>query len=240
VLGLPPGRYLLRALIDQNRNRDLDTRELYDTATVVLADSAAREMLAIARDTIGPGIDRIDRTDSLTLRIVFDRGLDSAQALTVANFTLKAQDSSVVPLASLIMGRAFERQRDDSIRRRVTEDSLRRVQQQDSTFRADSARAAAEGRPLPRRPTPRPVAPAPRPDSTRPEPPKPSRLAPETDVILRLTNALRPATNYRLRASDIRSFLGNVRTSERQFQTPRASADTARRDSTVRDTVRSR
>jgi hypothetical protein len=241
VRGVPPGRYLLRAIIDENRNRELDPRELFDTSTVTLADSLSREMLAIVRDTLGPGIANINRVDSLTLRVVFDRGLDSTQQLTLADVALKAQDSSVVPLQSLLMGRAFDRIREDSARLKAVEDSVKRVAQQDSIRRADSVRAAAAGRPLGRRPGPpagvQPGRPAR--DTTRREPPKPSVRPPETDVVLRLVQPLRPGTNYRLKASNVRSFLGYRRTSERQFQMPRAEPrDTTRRDTTARrDTV---
>ncbi len=241
VRAVPPGRYLLRAIVDENRNRLLDPRELFDTATITLTDSNMREMLAIVRDTLGPGIATINRVDSLTLRVIFDRGLDSTQRLTLAGVSLKAQDSSIVPLQGLVMGRAFDRQREDSVRLKATEDSVRRSVQQDSIRRADSVRAAAAGRPLGRRPvTPAPgVQPArPARDSARREPPKPSLLPPETDVVLRLTRPLRPGTAYRLKATNVRSFLGFRRTSERQFQVPRAEPrDTTRRDTTRRDTV---
>lgn len=240
IRGVPPGRYLLRALIDENNNRDLDTREPFDTATITLTDSLSREMLAIVRDTLGPGISQVNRTDSLTLRVVFDRGLDSAQAPTLGNFTLKAQDSSVVPIVSVMTGREFDRQKDDSLRRLAVEDSIKRAAVQDSIRRADSVRAAAAGRPLGRRPGTPAAQPA-RPDTTpaRRPPPKPSVPPPQLDIVLRLQRPLRPATNYRLRAADIRSFLGYRRTTERQFQMPReAPRDTTRRDTTARrDTI---
>jgi hypothetical protein len=240
IHAVPPGRYLVRALVDENNNRDVDPREPFDTATVALNDSLSREFLAIVRDTLGPGIAQVNRVDSVTLRVVFDRGLDSTRTLTVSDFTLKAQDSSVVPITSVMTGRAFDRQRDDSARRAAVEDSLKRAAVQDSVRRADSVRAAAAGRPLGRRPGA--AAPqAPRPDTTPPRrpPPKPSALAPQTDVVLRLVRPLRPATNHRLRAANVRSFLGFQRTTERQFQTPReVPRDTTRRDTTAkRDTV---
>ena len=240
IRGVPPGNYLIRALIDANNNRDADPRELFDTATVTLTDSLSREFLAIVRDTLGPGIAQVNRLDSLTLRVAFDRGVDSAQVLTPNDFALKAQDSSVVPIAFVLTGRAFDQQREDSIRRAAVADSLKRVAAQDSIRRADSVRAAAAGRPLGRRPG-APAAQPPRPDTTpaRRPPPKPSIRPPQLDVVLRLQRPLRPATNYRLRAENIRSFLGYRRTTERQFQMPReAPRDTTRRDTTAkRDTV---
>ena len=67
----PRGTFLLRGLVDQNRNRLLDPRELYDTMTVTVGaspgDTAQRSLHAISRDTIGPGIDRVEVLDSVTL-----------------------------------------------------------------------------------------------------------------------------------------------------------------------------
>ncbi len=234
IRSVPPGRFHIRGLIDDNRNRAPDPREMFDTATVTLTDSLSREMLAIVRDTLGPGIATVNRPDSLTLRVVFDRGLDSAQVLTLSDFTLKAQDSSVAPFASVMTARAVDRVREDSVRRVAEQDSIRRAAQQDSIRRADSVRAAAAGRPLGRRPgAPAAGVQAVRPADTarRVVVPKPSTLPPQTEAVLRLTRPLRPGTAYRLRATNIRGFLGYQRTSERQFQTPRAApADTTQRD----------
>ncbi|MGQ0641197.1 MAG: Ig-like domain-containing protein [Gemmatimonadaceae bacterium] len=240
IQAIPPGRYILRAFIDENRNRLIDLREPFDSATVTLSDSIRREMLAIVRDTLGPGIATITRADSVTLRVTFDRGVDSTQRLTVADFTLKAQDSSVVVIDTVIMGRAFERQREDSIRRQAIQDSVRRSAQQDSIRRIDSSRAAAAGRPLGRRPGAPPGVRAVRPasDTTRRELAKPSVPSPETDVILRLDQPIRAGAAFRLKATNIRSFLGYRRTSERQFQTPRAPPrDSTTPPPTRRDTV---
>lgn len=238
IPSLPPGRFLLRALIDDNKNRAPDLREMFDSATVTLVDSLSREMLAIVRDTLGPGIATVNRADSMTLRVVFDRGLDSAQALGAGNFTLKEQDSTVVPFESISTARALDREREDSLRRQATQDSLRRAAQQDSIRRADSVRVAAAGRPLGRRPgAPAAGVQAVRPADSAPRvSPKPSVLPPQTEVVLRTTRPLRAGAAFRLKATDIRSFLGFRRTSERQFQTPRA----APRDTTRRDTVGAR
>ncbi|MGQ0539755.1 MAG: Ig-like domain-containing protein [Gemmatimonadaceae bacterium] len=238
---LPPGRYFLRALIDENRNRAVDPREGFDTATVLVQDSLSREMLALPRDTIGPGITTVNRVDSLMLRVAFDRGLDSLQTLTPDHFSLKDRDSVAQRIAAIVPAREFERARADSARRQAVQDSLRRAAAQDSARRADSARAGAAVRPLGRRPQP-PARPPAADTGRRPAPPpKPSVLPPATEVILRLARPLRAAAEYRLGANDIRSFLGWRRSSERVFQTPRvAPPDTARRDTTRRDTTQRR
>ncbi|MGQ0765735.1 MAG: Ig-like domain-containing protein [Gemmatimonadota bacterium] len=225
---LPPGLFLVRALIDPNRNRQLDPRELHDTATVQLADSITLALHAIVRDTLGPGLEGVDVVDSLTLRLRFDRVLDTAMTIAPAGFTLKQADSTSLPIASAVGGRAWQKAREDSAFVRATRDSVRARAIADSVARADSI----AGRPQPpARPAPEEVRPPARPatpDSVRPIP-RPSVRIPEREVILTLGAPLRAATAFRVRAIDARSIVGRSRSSERQFSTPRARppADTA-------------
>jgi len=225
---LPPGRYLLRGLIDQNRNRLIDPRELYDTMTVTLADSLRVPLHAIARDTLGPSIERVELVDSLTIRVRFDRALDTAFVIVPSVFVLKASDSTVVRLESAVGGRAFQQQKADSLRAVAVRDSVRAAQQADSARRADSLRT---GRVAPRPAAPRP---APATDTTQEPPLKPGIRIPDIEAVLRLRTPLPPASAFRLRAVEVRGIVGPTRSSERTFTTPRArpAADTA----AVRDT----
>lgn len=108
---VPPGSYTVRAFVDANNNRGFDERELWDSARVVLADSARIELLAFAHDTIGPRISGVTVVDSVTLRVSFDRGIDPAQPIAPALFTLRARDSSLVPLAAARNAREWDRAR---------------------------------------------------------------------------------------------------------------------------------
>jgi hypothetical protein len=224
---LPPGQYHLRALVDQNRNRTLDPREAFDTMTVTLADSLRVALHAVARDTLGPSIERVELLDSLTLRVRFDRVLDTSFVIVPSVFVLKAADSTVVRLASAVGGRAWQQQKTDSTRAAAIQDSVRRAQQADSARRADSVRT---GRVAPRPAPPRPAPPA----DTAAEPPlKPAVRIPDVEAVLRLREPLPPASAFRLRAVEVRGIVGVTRSSERTFTTPRArSTDTA----AVRDT----
>lgn len=232
---LPAGRYLLRAIVDQNRNRGLDPRELFDSATVSLTDTLTREILAFVHDSVGPSISGITERDSVTLRVSFDKAIDTAQRISPALFTLKRADSSVVQIATAVSGRDFDKAVEDSTRRKVVEDSVRRVAVADSARRADSVRADSAGRPIPRQPArvpPRAAADT----ATRREPPKPRVPPPYTDVVLRLAAPLERGTSHRLRADSIRSLLRIARSSERVFTTAKASPardsiPPARRDS---------
>jgi hypothetical protein len=76
---LPPGRYAVFALADQNGNRVRDRREAYDSALVTLDSSAAVVLWTFLHDTAGPRMRQVDPVDSLTARIMFTQPLDPAQ-----------------------------------------------------------------------------------------------------------------------------------------------------------------
>jgi Bacterial Ig-like domain len=216
----PPGRYLLRAVIDANTNRVIDRRELFDSATVTLGDSITREMLAFIHDSVGPGIAQVEERDSVTLRVTFDRPLQPRVAVTAGQFSLKAADSTVVPITSFVLGTVFEKQQADSARAKAVQDSVRRAQTADSIRRANPRAAPAPVTP--------PAAPPARPPSAAARdtaaPPRPSAPAPETYAVITVGRPLAPVTSYRLHADSLRSLLGIARSSDRVFTTPRPRA----------------
>ena len=93
---LPPGRYLVRAVADRNKNRGIDAGEAWDSATVTLADSSSVELLAFAHDTVPPRIRDVTNVDSLSIRVVFARPVHPTQQLTAANFAVVGPDSVAV------------------------------------------------------------------------------------------------------------------------------------------------
>lgn len=235
---LPAGSYVLRGLVDQNKNRFADPRELYDTVTLALQDSSERILHALVRDTLGAGIQQVEFVDSLTIRVRFDHPLDTAQAIELSRFSIRlATDSSLVPLVRALGAREVKRIADDSVRTKARQDSIRAAN--DTTAARDSTTRAAA----------RPARPAPVRAPTRPEtprdttpPPRPTVKLPEQEVLITLTQPLPPITSYILRAEGMRTVLGRSRNSERRFATPRAQrrppADSARRDTAAvrRDT----
>ena len=244
LANVPPGKYLLRASIDQNKNRLLDPRELYDSATVTLTDSLRREMLTFVRDTLGPGIQNVAITDSLTLRVTMDHALDTTLVISPALFTIKQADSTAVDVKSALSLRDSDKAKEASARAKVVEDSIR------AAFRADSARAAdsttkgnvrtppGQARrtapPPPRREVENAVNRLLGRDTVGKEvPPKPSVRAPITDIVVILDTPLKPGTSYRIRAVDMRSLLGRRRSSDRVITTPkpRKLADSTSKDS---------
>lgn len=224
---MPAGTYLLQALVDQNRNRIVDARELFDSITVTLADSFHREMLAAIRDSLGPGLSTVEPKDSLTWRVAFDRPLDTLFVATVANFTLKSQDSTGVPIAQVLTQADLDRLAADTTRMRAVQDSVRQAAIADSVRAADSAQvvAAPPARPTGRRPGAQTRAPTAAPaDTAVAPPPTPQAKSPINTLFLRFTQPLVADTNYRLRAVDFVSVTGATRTSERVFRTPKPVA----------------
>ena len=214
----PPGAYTVRAFIDANNNRGFDERELWDSARVVLTDSTRLELLAFLHDTIGPRISAVTIADSVTLRVSFDRGIDPGQSIGPAMFTLRARDSSVVPIASARSARDWDRAR---------------------SARADSAArdTVRGGAPAPRPGAPPRAAAVPpaRPaaDSVA-QPATPSRPPPVTEIVIELGRALQPGGSYRLQATSVRGLLLTARTSERAFTVPEPPPAAAATDSADR------
>jgi Big-like domain-containing protein len=235
ITHLPAGTFLLRALLDGNRNGVVDARELFDTVTVTLADTLRREMLTAVRDSFGPGIATADRRDSLTLRLTFDRPLDTLLTPRPTLFVVQAADSSVVAIDTVFTQADVDRRMADSVRTKAIQDSVRRAFVTDSTRRADSARVAAAP------PTPTAAAPPTRPTGRRPGAtnrappvpprdtserivPKPSVRIPVTVLYLKFATALKPGTAYRVTTDSLPSIAGAKRSSSRVFTTPRPAA----------------
>jgi hypothetical protein len=91
---LPPGTLHIRAYVDANSNRVLDPRELWDSASVTLTDTASRQFYMFAHDTLGPSLLEVTPIDSLTLRVKFDRPVSPGATLDAAQFSLKWRDST--------------------------------------------------------------------------------------------------------------------------------------------------
>lgn len=203
---LPPGRYLVRAVVDANGNRALDRNEAFDSLGVTAPMDAAVELLAIVRDTLPPRLLAVAVVDSLAIRATFDRALSPDAIPGPAAFRLVGPDSVAVGIVAVVTPAQ------EAAAARALLDA-----------RADSARRAdsAAGRPV----AARPAAPPPAAASRRPSGP-----APPAALLVRLARPLAPATTYRLAVAGAASVPGRRGASERSFTTPRppAAADSAR------------
>lgn len=209
------GTFLVRAIIDANGNRALDRNEAFDSLRVQVPQPSPMELLAAVRDTLPVRLSTVTYADSVTLRVVFDRSVDPAQALGPDAFRLLAPDSSEIPIANVLNPR--QERTADSVARKLEADSVRRADSLAGKpivpIAAPAAAPVAGGRPAP---TP---------------PPVPSRPSPYSTMTIKLGRPLSPNTEYRLTARGIRSLTGRVQESDRRFTTPRpapprAAADT--------------
>jgi hypothetical protein len=105
---MPAGRYIVRGYVDQTPNRRLDRSEAWDTVSVVLGDSARVELLAFVHDSAGPGISSVEVRDSVSLRVGLDRPLLPEPRYPPGMFTLRAADSTSIPVAAVLTVRAAD------------------------------------------------------------------------------------------------------------------------------------
>ena len=159
---IPPGRYLVWAIQDQNGNRRRDRREAFDTVTVAVDSTTSALLWVFVHDTVGPRLKGVDPVDSVTFRVTFTQSLDPARAPdTSALHVFALPDTTPVPVKALFRPAQF-----DSIqaRARAVADSLKRLQDslkrlQDTTHRDTTARRdTSHARPARERP-PSPATP---------------------------------------------------------------------------------
>lgn len=208
IANMPRGEYTVRGLVDANRNRTVDPRELWDSVHVTLRDTARVELLAFAHDTVAPRVDRVVVRDSFTLHVTVDRPIDPAMTIDASTFTLLRADSTVVPLVQARPAQVFEREQAERDRARA-----------DSVARAappvPSSTGAQGTRPIDTR---TPIAAV-----------TPSRPSPVVEIMITVAQPLRAGATYRLQAT-LRGMLGTTGPSTRTFTLPEARppADTTR------------
>ncbi len=231
---VPPGPYVVRAVVDRNGNRVLDPTEAFDTVRVALTQRADLELYAFPHDTVGLRIADIVVAPQDSLRVVkvtFDKPLAPDQLLTRPQFVLKRADSTTIGVA-LVQTKA-ERAVFDSVVRKAQADSVAAKTPGDTSvagraradtvarqLRADSVaaieRASREARRLAAARGGRPLPPS----DTTPSP-KMKRVTVSAELFLTLEEALKPGTSYRLQTNTVRSLSGTVKSPARGFVTPR-------------------
>jgi hypothetical protein len=98
---VPPGKYNVRGISDDNSNRALDPREPFDSTVVNLTDSANIELLAFVHDSIGARLAGVNVRDSVTLELLFDNPLSVTAPITTSSIHVRASDSTDVPVVSV-------------------------------------------------------------------------------------------------------------------------------------------
>lgn len=101
---LDDATYLVRAMMDNNKNRAVDAGEAWDTVRVaVRGGSPVLELLTATRDTVPPRLLTVAPSDSVTITASFDRPLDPSQDLAQL-FRLQRSDSTAVPIRRASLG----------------------------------------------------------------------------------------------------------------------------------------
>jgi hypothetical protein len=209
-----PGPYIVRALIDVDRNKAIDARELWDTARVELRDSVALDMYLYPHDTLaGPLINTVTIVDSLTLRVSIDKPA-VARPNYLPEIELRSPDSVLVPIKRFVPWRVIEGemeqrtiQRRDSVANADTSSARRAARAQARTDSINRAAIIADS--LARLPARRP-------------PPVPSRPPLVTEYGVELQAPLAPGTTYKVTMTVV-GISGIEKTTQRDLSVPRAS-----------------
>ena len=199
VLGpLDDGTYLVRAMIDNNRNRVADPNEPWDSVRVIVrGGSPVLELLAIARDTSPPRLLMASAPDSLTITASFDRALEPGQPFASI---LRVQRADSTPLRILrVMTRA---ERDSSQRARLDSAGADTSQRRPTNplVQGLENRLPGQGRPA---------------GDLRP-----SRRAPpqELTIVLDPATPMSSGASYRVSATNLRAVNGRAATTDRVIQ----------------------
>lgn len=111
---LPTGRYLVYAIADQNHNRRLESRELFDSVTVGDGVGAVPALWLQPHDTVPPRIQAITLVDSTAALVQFTGPLDPYQPPPFGAVRLLKMPDSVAVEGATLMSKAV----DDSLRAR--------------------------------------------------------------------------------------------------------------------------
>ena len=220
VRDLAPGSYAIRAWLDGDNDRRLGLRESFDSATVRLDTLGNVEMYAFVQDTLWPRIESVDVSDSLSVRVRFDRVV-AADWVSVGAVSIVGADSVARPLEGFV-----PRDRLDSLRKATADTAA-----SDSTeaavgapIAAPSAAPGGVGPPTTTTPGAAPgaastgIAAAPG-DTAAPAVPPPvfGRATPIQLWAAPLDTPLAPG-GYRLRITNVRGLNGRTHDTDREFR----------------------
>jgi hypothetical protein len=199
---IPPGRYLVYAIVDQNNNRQRDRRESYDSAVVTLDTTASINLWTFVHDSLGPRVRQVDALDSITARLTFSAPLDPAQPLdSLALRVLALPDSTPVKVTRLYSSANY-----DSLaaRERAVADSIRAAN--DTTKKAvpppkKDTTADTTGRVAP-------VAPKPAVDTSALRALLRLRPVPQDRIVVRVETPFKPEGKYYIEVRGARNLNG--------------------------------
>ena len=220
LTSLPPGDWRLRVYKDDNNNHTYDAklREIMDSATVTVADSVRRDFYLFAHDSIAPRPTPVTATDSITVRVTFDKPLSPAAPLDVSHFSVtRRSDSSRVTVLRALPAAAYDslaarrkKAQQDSVARADTSQAGRRARARADSLQArrlvDSLSAAQQA-----------LLKASRDTTKRDSIPRPARPAPLIAFVLELETPLVHKAGMQLEIRGVTGLTGAVRTSSNPF-----------------------
>jgi hypothetical protein len=223
LTSLPPGEWRVRVYKDDNSNRVMDRRELFDSITLTVPDSARHDFYLFLHDSLPPRTTNVTAPDSQTVRVAFDKPLSPGAPLDSSHFAVTRQkDSSRVAIRRVVAANLYDsltaarkKAEQDSIARADTSLAARRTRARNDSLRAvrlaDSLSAAQVA-----------ALKAARDTVKRDSIPKPARAAPVTAYVLELDSALVSKEPMRLEVRDVTSLSGNAGTFSTGFRWTRA------------------
>lgn len=105
---LPPGRYLVAAVVDANNNKRRDGRESFDSATIQLDSLIEHTFWAFRHDTVGPSLSRATLVDSQAVRLEFSQALPPTQPDSGTVSVLELPDSQPLPVKAVWLESAYD------------------------------------------------------------------------------------------------------------------------------------
>ena len=182
---LPDGDYVVVGVLDGNRNQRRDPREAFDTVRVGPGQTEVGEIWTFPHDTIGPRMQSIAVSDSVSATITFSQFLDPAARYdSTAARVWRMPDSTAIGVTA--------------IRTPAEDDSVTRAQAPVDTLAAVDALEAADSVAGP------PPAPTPTPTPRRTE----SRPALSDRLVLRVTTPWIPGGAYMIEMLGVRNVNG--------------------------------
>ncbi|HYV96434.1 MAG TPA: Ig-like domain-containing protein [Gemmatimonadaceae bacterium] len=215
---LPRGSYIVRAGIDANRNRKIDTREHFDTAAVTLTDSASLELYAFPHDSLGPRLRSVQVADSgSTLHLTFDRPVSPDSGyLPSVEIRAATADSAVLATGPITTWAAFLASRDAAAKAAraaeiAADTSTARREAREKQRRDSIERAATIQDSIARDP------------KKRVPPPVSKRPALVTEFAIVLPKPLEPGIRY-VAVAKARGIIAGEQTSQTSFSRPKPTA----------------
>ena len=200
---LPAGEYLVRGVLDENRNLQFDGREAFDTVRLAPGKTAAGELWAFVHDTTPPRIREVTVVDSTSASIELSQNLAPGQRIAPSQVTVRIlPDSTPIRVTSVL-----PKPLDDSLNRRAApaRDTTGRDTTARDTTRRDTT-AADTTRPARRRGL---VEVGPGQPRGRTELQPLTSRPPLTDrLILRVPQPWKPEGKYEVEIRGIRSVSG--------------------------------